>query len=138
MLQKLGEWPAAGNLAKILAGNRARSSQRRNWRNCRRDFALSTFTLVNTGAFAGLFREEPMPHPNVTGRKPEAEQGQPDKRALTVEEFIAAYGIGRTTTYEEIAAGRLMAVKLGRRTIIPREAADAWLASLPPIKSKAA
>ena len=79
-----------------------------------------------------------MLHHSVTGRLTEAEQGSPDKRALTVEEFIAAYGIGRTTTYEEIAAGRLAAVKLGRRTIIPREAADAWLASLPPIKTKAA
>jgi len=60
------------------------------------------------------------------------------KRALTVDEFMAAYGPGRTTTYEEIKAGRLKALKLGRKTLIPRESADAWLASLPVLDTATA
>lgn len=55
------------------------------------------------------------------------------KRGLRVPDFSAEYGIGRTKTYEEIKAGRLQAVRAGGRTLIPREAADAWLAGLPPL-----
>ena len=54
-----------------------------------------------------------------------------DKRGLTVEEFGRFYGVGRTAAFAEIAAGRLKALKLGRRTIIAREEADRWLANLP-------
>ncbi len=51
----------------------------------------------------------------------------PEKRALTVREFCALYGVGRNKAYEEINAGRLPFRKKGRRTLIPRDAADAWL-----------
>ena len=77
-----------------------------------------------------------MPHPNVTGRRLAAEDVPPEKRAFTVEEFMAAFGLGRTTTYEEINAGRLTALKLGRKTLIPRDSAEAWLASLPALKTR--
>jgi excisionase family DNA binding protein len=53
------------------------------------------------------------------------------KLALTVEEAARALGIGRTKLFAEIAAGRLRAVKFGRRTLVPVEDARAFLASLP-------
>jgi excisionase family DNA binding protein len=52
-------------------------------------------------------------------------------RAFSVAEFCRRYGIGRTKAYAEIAAGRLGAVKVGQRTLITDDAAEAWLASLP-------
>jgi excisionase family DNA binding protein len=76
-----------------------------------------------------------MPYQDIGPRQP-GEELSSDKRALTVDEFMAAYGPGRTTTYEEIKAGRLKALKLGRKTLIPRDSADAWLASLPPLSPK--
>jgi excisionase family DNA binding protein len=54
-------------------------------------------------------------------------------RALSIDEFCSRYGVGRTTAYQEIAARRLRAVKVGRRTLITRDAAEAWLASLPSV-----
>ena len=55
----------------------------------------------------------------------------PDEAAIVA-------GVGRTTIYEEIKAGRLEARKLGARTIITHEALQAWLASLPTRTSVAA
>ena len=55
------------------------------------------------------------------------------RRAFTVEAFGETYGVGRTTTYQEIREGRLKAVKVGNRTLIPADAAEAWLASLPTL-----
>ncbi len=40
-------------------------------------------------------------------------------------------GIGRSTLYEEIAAGRLKAVKCGTRTLIPAASMEAWVDELP-------
>lgn len=48
--------------------------------------------------------------------------------ALSVNEFCAAYGIGRTLAYSEIKAGELKPVKIGRRTLIPVNVAADWLA----------
>jgi excisionase family DNA binding protein len=55
-------------------------------------------------------------------------------RAFSIAAFCRRYAIGRTYAYQEIAAGRLHAVKAGRRTLITRDAAEAWLASLPELK----
>jgi excisionase family DNA binding protein len=52
------------------------------------------------------------------------------KLALSIPEFCAAVGIGRSRTYNEIKAGRLRILKCGRRTLISREAVTAWLSSL--------
>ena len=53
------------------------------------------------------------------------------KQAFAVKEFLAAYGIGRTKFYEEVKAGRLKTRKVGKRTLITRSDADAWLNNLP-------
>jgi excisionase family DNA binding protein len=44
-------------------------------------------------------------------------------------------GISRSKAYEEIAAGRLQAVKCGTRTLVPYASGEAWLASLPAMNA---
>jgi excisionase family DNA binding protein len=56
-------------------------------------------------------------------------------RALRVADACRSLSISKSQLYREMAAGRLRAVKCGAITLIPAEAADAWLNSLP---SKAA
>lgn len=51
--------------------------------------------------------------------------------ARTVKDFCRAYGIGKTLAYELIGAGSLKAVKVGTRTLIPEDSAQAWFNSLP-------
>lgn len=50
---------------------------------------------------------------------------------LTIPEFSAAYRISRSRIYELLSSGELAAVKVGRATRIPADAAEAWKASLP-------
>lgn len=50
-------------------------------------------------------------------------------------DFARQYGIGLTTVRAEIKSGRLIARKLGRRTIIAAEDARAWLEQLPKVQS---
>ena len=59
------------------------------------------------------------------------------KLAYSVEEAAEALGLGRTMLYGEIAAGRLRAKKIGKRTIILVDDARAYLASLPELPSAA-
>jgi excisionase family DNA binding protein len=54
-----------------------------------------------------------------------------------MDDFCRLYGIGRTKAYAEIAAHRLRAVKVGRRTLISHDAAEAWLASRPELNPAA-
>lgn len=51
--------------------------------------------------------------------------------AMTIRDFCRQYGVGQSYTYEQIAAGRLAIRKAGRRTLILKRDADAWLESLP-------
>jgi excisionase family DNA binding protein len=53
-----------------------------------------------------------------------------EKLPLSVSEFAAATGIGRTKAYAEIKSGRLKPVKVGKRTIVPVSEAQAWLKRL--------
>jgi excisionase family DNA binding protein len=53
------------------------------------------------------------------------------KIGLAIAEVVELLPLGRTRLYEEIAAGRLRAHKLGRRTIIFPEDLDDFLKSLP-------
>ena len=54
--------------------------------------------------------------------------------AMAIPEFSARYRVGRSKVYDEISAGRLRAVKIGRRTVILASDAAAWLAALPAAK----
>jgi excisionase family DNA binding protein len=51
-------------------------------------------------------------------------------RAFSIHEFCPYYGIGRTTAYAEIAAGRLRRRKVGKRSLISKDDAEAWLQGL--------
>jgi excisionase family DNA binding protein len=60
-----------------------------------------------------------------------------NQRAYTVKELQAVGGPGRAKAYEDIRAGKLRAVKLGRSTRILADDFERYLASLPPIEPKA-
>jgi excisionase family DNA binding protein len=51
--------------------------------------------------------------------------------ALTVLDAARIACVGRSTIYDELAAGRLVAKKIGRRTIITAAALQSWLDTLP-------
>jgi excisionase family DNA binding protein len=57
------------------------------------------------------------------------------QRAFTIDEFCKTYRLGRTKTYAEINAGRLKAAKVGSKTIIRADDAEAWLANLADVPS---
>jgi len=48
-----------------------------------------------------------------------------------LDEFAAKNNISRRKVYDEISAGRLIARKVGSRTIITKEDAAAWRQALP-------
>ena len=50
------------------------------------------------------------------------------KLAYSVREACRASSLGRTTLYAHIAAGRLLARRIGGRTIIPAESLNALIA----------
>ena len=50
-----------------------------------------------------------------------------DKLAFSIPETQEIIGIGRSLLYREIAAGRLETRKIGRRTVITRQAIEAFL-----------
>jgi excisionase family DNA binding protein len=51
----------------------------------------------------------------------------PPKLAFSIKEACAATSLGRTTIYSHIAAGRLLARRIGGRTIIPAESLHAFI-----------
>jgi Helix-turn-helix domain len=57
------------------------------------------------------------------------------QRAMSVAEFCARYGPGRTSAYQEVKSGRLRARKIGKRTIITVDDAEDWLRCLPVIEA---
>ena len=61
-----------------------------------------------------------------------------EKQAYTIPEFCEAYGIGPSKMYEEVAGGVLKIRKVGKRSLISKSDADAWLASLPQQQIQAA
>jgi excisionase family DNA binding protein len=56
-----------------------------------------------------------------------------DIQARTVKGFCQAYGVSRSTVYELIKAGKLIAVKANNRTLITEESAKAWFRNLPRV-----
>jgi hypothetical protein len=53
--------------------------------------------------------------------------------ASSIADFSHRNGIGESTTYNEIKRGRLVARKIGRRTIITADDERAWLNALPKL-----
>jgi hypothetical protein len=56
------------------------------------------------------------------------------RRAMSLLQFCARYGPGRTKAYEELKSGRLRGRKVGKRTIIAEDDAEDWLRCLPVIE----
>lgn len=54
-----------------------------------------------------------------------------EKGAFSVNEFLAWASIGRTQFYREVNEKRLKINKLGSKTLVTAENANAWLANLP-------
>ncbi len=54
-----------------------------------------------------------------------------DTGAMTVREFLSWASISNTTFYSEVNAKRIEIRKCGRRTLVPRKSALAWLNNLP-------
>jgi len=53
--------------------------------------------------------------------------------SYSLDDFARRNHIGLTTVYAEINAGRLIAHKVGRRTVITIEDARVWRANLPKV-----
>jgi excisionase family DNA binding protein len=49
-----------------------------------------------------------------------------EKRNLSVQEFADLYGICRTRVYQQIKLGNLKPFKVGKSTLISKEAAEKW------------
>jgi excisionase family DNA binding protein len=50
-----------------------------------------------------------------------------DRLTLTIYEALRATGIGRTKFYEEVGAGRIKVVRVGRRVLVPVDGLRAWM-----------
>ena len=57
-----------------------------------------------------------------------------ERLAYTPREACEALRIGRTKLYELFASGDIKAVALGGKTLVPRDALEAFMASLPTIR----
>lgn len=66
---------------------------------------------------------------NLSMTPPRASEGQ--RLAFSIAEAVGISGIGRTALFSEIKAGRLVARKCGRRTIILASDLARWLEALP-------
>ena len=51
----------------------------------------------------------------------------PPKLAYSIREACAVSSLGRTNLYSQISAGRLRAIRIGGRTLIPAEALRAFI-----------
>lgn len=48
------------------------------------------------------------------------------RQASSVDEFCAAWGIGRTLFYALVKAGKIRVIHLGRRTLVPSSQSEEW------------
>jgi excisionase family DNA binding protein len=55
-----------------------------------------------------------------------------EKRAFRINEFCAAYGLGRTKTYDLIKRGKLRTVLVGGRRLIHKDDAEALFSEKAP------
>lgn len=54
-----------------------------------------------------------------------------DKPLYTVPETLKIIRMGHSKFYQELAAGRIKAVKAGHRTLVPAQSILDWIAALP-------
>jgi len=52
-------------------------------------------------------------------------------RVYSVKDFLREFSISRAKFYEEIKRGKIRARKIGRKTVVAREDAEAWLSASP-------
>lgn len=57
------------------------------------------------------------------------------KLAYSIEDFCELVGIGRSGAFREIREGRLRAVKIGRRVLVPAAELKTWLERLAEISA---
>jgi hypothetical protein len=69
-------------------------------------------------------------------KAPHASAGSPHDGAESVERFAEKNAISRAQAFKEISSGRLIARKVGTRTIITHEDAARWRRSLPKAAAK--
>ncbi|WP_041458719.1 excisionase family DNA-binding protein [Ammonifex degensii] len=50
-----------------------------------------------------------------------------DRIAYSIPEFAAAVGLGKSLIYELVKRGEIPSIRVGRRILIPRSAAEEWL-----------
>jgi|GEM_PF-1865642 len=55
---------------------------------------------------------------------------------FTINEFCKEMNIGRTSAYKELNSGRLKAIKVFGKTLIPESSIQDWLHSLPSYLTK--
>jgi excisionase family DNA binding protein len=73
-------------------------------------------------------------HRNSAGELDKVKEPSMSNRiSLSVDEAATAAGIGQTKLREEINAGRLIARKLGKRTLIAMTDLETWIANLPQV-----
>ena len=60
-------------------------------------------------------------------------QTETQNAAFTIPEFLQWSRLGRTKVYQLIADGELKSKKVGRKTLILRADAEAWLNNLPEV-----
>lgn len=53
-----------------------------------------------------------------------------DRLTLTIKEALAVTGISRSKFYDEMGAGRIKTIKVGRRVLITVDALRAWMSAL--------
>ena len=56
--------------------------------------------------------------------------------AVSIPDACRIIGLGRSSVYREIQAGKLVALKAGNRTILPVAGLRAWIEALPQAKGQ--
>ena len=56
---------------------------------------------------------------------------QEQRLAYGVDDVVRVSGVGRSTVYQQIKPGRLVARKIGKRTVVLKADLNAWLNNLP-------
>ena len=74
---------------------------------------------------------------SVTGDHRKRPKREERPKLMSVPAALDRYGIGRTKLYALIGVGEIRAVKLGAKTLIDVESADAFFDSLPELRGQA-